>query len=95
MADEQTPAQEAAELQALRDAALKSREAAEQAQAALVAADPTSVTADPPASPAASAGKVITQSALEAMLAKAIESTTAGLKDSILAVTRENSAIKA
>ena len=78
MAGEQTAAQEAAELQVLREAALRSREAAEQAQAALVAADPTSVTADPPASPAPSAGKVITQSALEAMLAKAIESTTAG-----------------
>ena len=95
MAGEQTPEQEAAALQVLRDKALASREAAEQAQAALVAADPTSATAEPPAAPVAPTGEIITQSSLEAMLAKAIESTTSGLKDSIVAVTRENTAIKA
>ena len=96
MASVQTPEQEAAAMKILRDNALASKEAAAVAAAALLAADPTNEFHNLPSDPvAAPPPPSFTQASLETMLAKAIESTTSGLKDSIVAVTRENTAIKA
>ena len=95
MATAQTPEEEAAAMKVLRDNALASKEAAAVAAAALLAADPTNAFHNLPPDPVAAPPPSFTQASLETMLAKAIESTTSGLKDSIVAVTRENTAIKA
>ena len=96
MPGEQTVEAEAAIL-ILREKALASKVEAEAAQAALLAADPNNSFHEPEPAPGAGRGHgpPITQASLELMLAKAVESSTSMFKDSILAVTRENSAIKA
>jgi hypothetical protein len=93
MAGEQTPGDTAA-LEALKQKALATKKSADDAQAALNAADPSSV---PPPFP----GPQPTQPpgidlvTLEALMASAIRKSTEGLRDGIEAVTRENTTIKA
>ena len=96
MSGEQTAQAEAA-ITILREKALASKKDAEADQAALLAADPNNSfhEPDPPPGAGRGHGPPITQASLELMLAKAVESSTSMFKDSILAVTRENSSIKA
>jgi hypothetical protein len=93
MSGEQTEGQPA-DLAALRAAALATQKQAEDAAAALIAADPT---AGPPpaavAQPAPPPG--IDLATLESLMARAIQTSTQGLRDGITAVTRENTTIKA
>ena len=93
MSGEQTEGQPA-DLAALRAAALATQKQAEDAAAALIAADPTS--GPPPAAvaqPAPPPG--IDLATLESLMARAIQTSTQGLRDGIIAVTRENTTIKA
>ena len=93
MSGEQTEGQPA-DLAALRAAALATQKQAEDAAAALIAADPTS--GPPPAAvaqPAPPPG--IDLATLETLMTRAIQTSTQGLRDGIMAVTRENTTIKA
>ena len=93
MAGEQTP-RDAAALETLRQTALATKKSADDAQAALNAADPSSVpppfVGPPPTQPPG-----IDLGTLEALMASAIRKSTEGLRDGIEAVTRENTTIKA
>ena len=93
MSGEPTPGEPAA-LEALRQTALATKKSADDAQAALLAADPTSgppPSAGPPPAPPPG----IDLATLEALMASAIQKSTEGLRDGITAVTRENTTIKA
>ena len=95
MSSEQTPGQPA-DLAALRSAALATQKQAEDAAAALLAADPTSGPPPPaPGGPPPSAATGIDLVALETLMSRAIAKSAEGLRDGILAVTRENTVIKA
>ena len=93
MSGEQTP-RDAAALEALKQKALATKKSADDAQAALNAADPSSVpppfVGPPPTQPPG-----IDLGTLEALMASAIRKSTEGLRDGIEAVTRENTTIKA
>ena len=93
MAGEQTP-RDAAALETLRQTALATKKSADDAQAALIAADPSS---GPPPSggPPPTQPPGIDLVTLEALMASAIRKSTEGLRDGIEAVTRENTTIKA
>jgi hypothetical protein len=94
MSGEQTPGQP--DLAALRSAALATKQQAEDAAAALRAADPDSGPALPASGgPPPSAVPGIDLDALETLMARAIAKSTEGLRDGIQAVTRENTVIKA
>ena len=93
MSSEQTDGQPA-DLEALRAAALATQKSAEEAQAALNAADPAF---EPPPSfqPPSAPPSGIDLKTLESLMARAIQASTQGLQDGTTAVTRENTTIKA
>ena len=93
MSGEQTPG-DAADLEVLRAAALATQKSAEEAQAALNAADPAF---EPPPSfqPPSAPPSGIDLKTLESPMTRAIQASTQGLQDGITAVTRENTTIKA
>ena len=93
MSGEQTAGQPA-DLEALRSAALATQKSAEDAAAALRAADPASET-PPPVQPPSAPPSGIDLKTLESLMARAIQASTQGLQDGITAVTRENTTIKA
>ena len=93
MSSEQTDGQPA-DLEALRAAALATQKSAEEAQAALNAADPA-FEPPPPFQPPSAPPSGIDLKTLENLMARAIQVSTQGLKDGITAVTRENTTIKA
>jgi hypothetical protein len=95
MSSEQTAGQPV-DLVALRAAALATKKHAEEAEAALLAADPTSE--PPPASAPGGPGSTmggIDLATLESLMTRAIAKSTEDLRDGITAVTRENTVIKA
>jgi hypothetical protein len=93
MSGEQTPG-DAAALETLRQTALATKKTADEAQAALQAADPDSVD-PPPVQPPSYPPSGIDLKTLENLMARAIQASTQGLQDGITAVTRENTTIKA
>ena len=94
MPGEQTPGETAA-VKKPREAAVATKKQADDAQVALLAADPDSAPPPPAGSPPASAVARIDLVALESLMARAIAKSTEGLRDGITAVTRENRPIKA
>ena len=93
MAGETTP-RDAAALETLRQTALATKKSADEAQAALLAADPTS--GPPPFSgPPPTRPPGIDLVTLETLMASAIRKSTEGLRDGITAITRENTTTKA
>ena len=93
MPGEQTPG-EAEALKRLRATALATKKQADDAAAALLAADPSSGSPQPtPRPPVPPPG--IDLVTLESLMARAIQKSTEGLRDGITAVTRENTTIKA
>ena len=93
MSGEQTSGQPA-DLETLRSAALATKKSAEDAAAALRAADPDSED-PPPVQPPSYPPSGIDLKTLENLMARAIQASTQGLQDGITAVTRENTTIKA
>ena len=82
-------------LAALRATALATKKQADDAQAALLAVDPTSGPPAASAAPARTTAPGINLADLEALMSRAIAKSTEELRDGITAVTRENTSIKA
>ena len=96
MPGEQTPGDEAA-LEALRATALATKKQADEAAAALLAADPSSGTPLPASGgpPPADPPPGIDLATLQRLMSEVVKKSTEGLRDGITAITRENTSIKA
>ena len=94
MPGEPTPGDGAA-LEAVKQKALATKKQADEARAALLAADPSSGSPPPPIGPPPVPPPGIDIAMLQRPMSEVAQKSTEGLRDGITAVTRENTTIKA